>query len=298
MPGGGVVAIRVVGVEEVGIRLLPEVGERDVHALRLAVQHGRAAAARDVEIGVGGADDEVVEAVAVHVGQRCQRHAGVRILAEAVVAAADRRGRRHRIGRQAGVGENGRVDVGRVVPPEDDVDRAAAARTRRSRHGRADRDVGQAVVVDVVAGDGVAEHLAPVPGDPERGVREVDRGGRARERARVAEEDVDDAGVRAACIGRGQADGVVAVAVAVDVAELSDRGQRPFAVRDAERRQRSGRQRARADRALEHAEAEERSRQRQCNAWLPQTRAHVHRARARPVRARRVATRAAAGRAS
>ena len=87
-----------VDVEEVRIRLLPEIVERDVDALGLAVEHGHAPAAGDVEVGVGGADGEIVEAVAVDVGQRRQRHPGVGVLLEAVVAAADRRGRRDGIG--------------------------------------------------------------------------------------------------------------------------------------------------------------------------------------------------------
>ena len=90
-------------------------------------------------------------------------------------------------------------------------------------------------LVDVVADDRVAEHLAAVAGDRERGGREVDGGRRRRQRATVAEEDVDDAGVDAAGVGGRQADRVVVEAVAVDVAELR-RPSRASRLRPSRRR--------------------------------------------------------------
>ena len=157
-----------------------------------------------------------------------------------------------------------------VAPAEDDVHGSAGRPGGRVGHRGADGDVGQAVVVDVVAGDAVAEHLARVPGDAEGRVREVERRRRGRQRASVAEEDVDDARIGAADIGRGQADGVVAVAVAVRVAQLGDRRERAVAARHAEGRQRCRRQRSVADRAREQDEAGDRRHQRERRARLSQ----------------------------
>ena len=152
---------------------------------------------------------------------------------EAVVAAAERRGRRGvRRHRWCSPPRRARrVEIGGVRRAEDDVDGAAAVLGRGAGHRRADGDVGEAVAVDVVADDRVAEHLAPVAADRERGRAEVERGRRRGQRAGLAEEDVDDAGVGAAAdVGGGQADRVVAEAVAVDVAELGDGRARAVAV--------------------------------------------------------------------
>ena len=235
-----------------------------------------------MQVGVGRAHGEIVEAVAVDVGERRERHARVRVLLEAVVAAADRRGRRHRIGAQSGARERRGRDVGGMRRAEDDVDGAAAALARRAGHGSADRDVGEAVVVDVVADHRVAQHLARVPVDVERGVREVERRGcGGQRRAVLAEEDVDDArvGVR----GR-QPDGVVADVVAVDVAQLGHGRERAGAGRRTEGRQRVRGQCARADAAREHAEADDRDRQREHGAGLSQE-PSAHAVRARLTRA-------------
>ena len=173
--------------------------------------------------------------------------------------------------RQGGGRQRRRGDVCRRARAEDDVDGTAAALAWRSRHRCADRDVGEVIAVDVVPDDAVPEHLARVAADRERGVGQVDRRGSGGQRATVPEEDVDDAGVGAAAdIGRRQAHGIVAEAVAVDVAELGDRGEGAVPGRHAELRQRIRRQRAAADGAREHAEADDRDGQREQRAGPPQ----------------------------
>ena len=182
-PDALVVERGIVDVEGVRVAGLPQVVERDVHAERLAVEHGDAAAARAVEAGVRRAHREVVVAVAVDVGQRGQGHAGVPVLLEAVVAAAERRGGRG-ARRRVGVArerERVRRQRGGGAGAEDDVDGAAAGLGGRACHRSADRDVGEAVAVDVVADDRVAEHLAPAARDLEGGGRGIQRRGRRRE---------------------------------------------------------------------------------------------------------------------
>ena len=75
-----------------------------------------------------------------------------------------------------------------------------------------------------------------VAGDRERGGAEVERGRRGRQRARRARGRRRRCRRRRRRFGRGQADGVVADAVAVDVAELGHGRERAVAVRHAERR--------------------------------------------------------------
>ena len=163
---------REVGMEPVRIALVPEVGEVDVLALRLAVDADQAASARDVQGAVGRTHRDIAEAVAVDVAERGHGVPRVRVLDDAVVAAADRRvgGGADRIVGQAAAGvERGRGDVAGIGRAEDDVDGAAAALARSAGHRRADHDVVAAVVVHVLARDREPEHLARVTGDRVRG---------------------------------------------------------------------------------------------------------------------------------
>ncbi len=226
-----VVEHRVVDVEVVGVAGLPEVGEVDVHARRAC----RRAPPRRRRPGGAGrrpacrSRRSLRPALAVPAFVLPTLTSGItasdmpvcELSMEAVVAAAERRLRRGVRGvvRVARGRERRRVEIGRMRLAVDDVDGAAVALGRRPGHRRADRDVGEAVAVEIAAGDREAEQLAAVADDAERGRREVERGRRRRRRAGLAEEDVDDARVGAVGIGVGHADRVVVEVVAVDVAE-------------------------------------------------------------------------------
>ena len=265
-------------MEVVRIPGLPQVGEVDVLARGLAVEHRRAASAGDVEVRVGHADGEFLEMVAVDVGHRGHGGPGVGVGLEALVAAADRRVRR-RVRRVVGVAAvvelRGR-DVARRARAEDGVHDARADPVGAVPHGRADADVGPSVAVEVAAGDGEPEQLAAVAGDRERGGGDVHGGGGGRERAGAAEEDVDDAGVGAGGIRVRHTHGVVLEPVAVDVAEHRDGRARGVRRRVAVGRQAGRRQRADSDAAREHAEPDDRRRQSERLAWMPQNPSPAH----------------------